>query len=108
MDKSIGAETMSWSPSQNYVTVTPQLAAAWSQAFPNDLGLIPGTQVPNAGWVYSWEQQQHTVNLPTPVSNIKSGGGVYYLLPMPLFQRLHRWRDRFLGKKTHRKLHPLI
>jgi len=44
----------------------------------------------------------------TIFSNTKSGAGTYYLLPAPLFNKLHRLRDRFISKKHHKRVHPLI
>lgn len=87
-----------------------------------------GTYVEGWGWINtpleqaaydSWVQggkpkPQEIVVLPpqttpgTIFSNIKSGGGTYYLLPIPLFNKLHRLRDRFISKKQHKRLHPLI
>lgn len=45
---------------------------------------------------------------PTPPPRIKSGAGVYYLLPVQVFRNLHRLRDRVFSKKAHEKLHPFI
>jgi len=44
----------------------------------------------------------------TPIGNMRSGAGTYYLLPIPLFDKLHQLRDRFISKNKHRRLHPLI
>ena len=44
---------------------------------------------------------------PSPLEQKKSGAGIYYLLPIPMFAKLRRLRERFL-KRWHRRLHPLI
>ena len=41
-------------------------------------------------------------------ATIRSGAGVYYLAPPPLFLQLKKLRNRFISKKRHQQLHPLI
>ena len=54
----------------------------------------------------TWLQIDQTPQ--SPLSNVKSGGGTYYLIPKPAFQRLKKLRDRFISAKTHKRLHPII
>ena len=70
-----------------------------------NIGWGPGLVPPPAGYT---GPTQGTPPPSTPIETMRSGAGVYYLLPFGLFRRLHSLRDRFISKKRHKQLHPVI
>jgi hypothetical protein len=55
------------------------------------------------------ESADATITASTTVPpRVKSGAGTYYLLPAPMLHKLWVLREKYIGKKMHKKLHPLI
>lgn len=85
--------------------------------YPDYQGQTIGDWLSSHGFALTQENvnkvAQYSLNPPTPQptptpTNVKSGFGVYYLLPIPFFIWLHKTRDRFISKKLHKRIHPLV